>query len=90
MYASKQLALYESWIANKQKTFTLRMTSLRSSAIDLHTDGSNRNFRSVEDNVSNMRQKNVFGMIFLPLLQNNSSVIKEISPLQFYLTYSIN
>ena len=46
-YTSQQLAPYEYCTANFQINFTLQMTFLRPTPIDLHTDDSNPNLQHV-------------------------------------------
>ena len=49
-YISKQLASYENWFSNDQKSFTLQRNFLRLSVFDLQTDDLNQFFQTVNKN----------------------------------------
>ena len=65
LFESKQIAPYEYWSLNFEN-----ISFLRPSVFDLHTHDSNRNFQSVIKNVYIIKHLSVFGLTFLPALQN--------------------
>ena len=90
-YASKKVASYEYWTANNQKVFTLRLSFLQLSKIELHIDDdSNPNFQSVNKKLVHHEKLNFSGKIFQPTSKKFIFQQRNLnSPFLFHFFYNL-